>query len=403
MSEITIVDEPLRRTIIKVIGVGGGGSNAVNRMIESGLKDVDFLAANTDNQALAKCKAPVKVTLGRSVTKGLGAGGKPDVGAAAAEEDKEALKAVLAGADMVFVTAGMGGGTGTGAAPIVARIAKELGALTVAVVTRPFSFEGSRKRDLAQDGIEKLQKSVDAIITIPNDKLLELAGPHAPINEAFQQADDVLRMGVQGISEIITVEGQMNVDFADVKTVMEGRGAVLMGIGKGSGENRAIDAATAAIQNPLLDEVQIDGAKGILVAVTASPDFSLAEFQEIMDIITQNRHEDALIKQGYSINENLRDEVIVTVIAAGFGERDAEVRTVLTEDSRSNLSFPKTPKPLEGVRPRSDNGFGDLFSSARSPAPAAAMKTMPRQGGLAPRNEEDNLEIPTILRQNLSL
>ncbi|NNM53796.1 MAG: cell division protein FtsZ [Spirochaetales bacterium] len=398
MSEITMVDDAVHRsTVIKVVGVGGGGSNAVNRMIEAGLKDVDFVAANTDNQALAKCKASIKVTLGKSVTKGLGAGGKPDVGAAAAEEDKEALKAALSGADMVFVTAGMGGGTGTGAAPVVARIAKEQGALTVAVVTKPFGFEGGKKQKLAQDGIEKLLKSVDAIITIPNDKLLNIAGAHAPISEAFLRADDVLRMGVQGISDIITVEGQLNVDFADVKTVMEGRGAVLMGIGRGTGENRAVDAATQSIQNPLLEEVQIDGAKGILVAVTASPDFSLAEFNEIMSIITQNSHEDALIKPGLAINESLRDEVIVTVIAAGFGPREEEVRP--ERSSELPLGMAKTAKSVEGLRPRGMENLGELFPNQAAASPA---KPQPRTG-LQPRNEDDNLDIPTILRQGVRL
>ena len=320
------------------------------------------------------------------------------MGAAAAEEDKESLKAALSGSDMVFVTAGMGGGTGTGAAPVVARIAKEQGALTVAVVTKPFGFEGGKKQKLAQDGIEKLLKSVDAIITIPNDKLLNIAGAHAPISEAFLRADDILRMGVQGISEIITVEGQLNVDFADVKTVMEGRGAVLMGIGRGTGENRAVDAATQSIQNPLLEEVQIDGAKGILVAVTASPDFSLAEFHEIMSIITQNSHEDALIKPGLAINESLRDEVVVTVIAAGFGPREDEARPV-ERSAELPLGLPKSNKAVEGLRPRGMENLGELFPNSTSVPPA---KPQPR-AGLQPRNEEDNLDIPTILRQGVRL
>ncbi|MEI8094069.1 MAG: cell division protein FtsZ [Spirochaetales bacterium] len=397
MSDFTIVDEePQRRTVIKVIGVGGGGSNAVNRMIESGIKDVDFLAANTDSQALGKCLAPVKIALGRNVTKGLGAGGKPDVGAAAAEEDKESIKACLLGADMVFVTAGMGGGTGTGAAPVVARVAKELGALTVAVVTRPFGFEGGRKKKLALEGIEKLMKSVDAIISIPNDKLLNLAGAHAPINEAFLKADDVLRMGVQGISEIITVEGAINVDFGDVKTVMEGRGVVLMGIGRGTGENRAIDAATLSIQNPLLEDVKIDGAQGILVSVIASPDFSMTELGEIMDIVTENTHPDAIIKYGYSLNDNFRDEICVTVIAAGFPNAEEEL---VAAASSSNYA------------PRAREVPGDLFgSAARSEATAASARTdnflrasvrpQPRSPSLvAGGMEQSDLDIPTILRQ----
>ena len=405
MSDFTIVDdEPLRRTVIKVIGVGGGGSNAVNRMIEAGIRDVDFLAANTDSQALGRCLAPVKVPLGRNITKGLGAGGKPDVGAAAAEEDKEAIKACLEGADMVFVTAGMGGGTGTGAAPIVARVAKELGALTVAVVTRPFGFEGGRKAKLAQDGIEKLMKSVDAIITIPNDKLLSLAGAHAPINEAFLKADDVLRMGVQGISEIITVEGHVNVDFGDVKTVMEGKGVVLMGIGRGTGDTRAVDAATMSIQNPLLEEVSIDGAQGILVSVIASPDFSITELNEIMGIITQNCHPDAIIKYGYSINDTFRDEICVTVIAAGFNQPEEDAKAApRAEDSARMFAGPRSPKAApEAPRPREEPS--DLFAGGYRAEPLTRPTRLPLRGvTLSPRGDDPNLDIPTILRQGYTL
>lgn len=404
-SDFTIVDEePLRRTVIKVIGVGGGGSNAVNRMIEAGIRDVDFLAANTDSQALNRCLAPVKVALGRSITKGLGAGGKPEIGAAAAEEDKESLKACLDGADMVFVTAGMGGGTGTGAAPIVARVAKELGALTVAVVTRPFGFEGGRKNKLAQDGIEKLMKSVDAIITIPNDKLLSLAGTHAPINEAFLKADDVLRMGVQGISEIITNAGVVNVDFGDVKTVMEGKGVVLMGIGRGTGENRAVDAAAMSIQNPLLEDVRIDGAQGILVSVIASPDFSMSELNEIMAIVGENSHPDAIIKFGYSINEGFRDEICVTVIAAGFPSADDDAKVApRVEDAASRFAQPRTAKATpEAPRTRTEDATSDLFSSGYRTEPLTRPARIPLRTASAgmSRGEDVNLDIPTFFRQN---
>ncbi len=396
MSDFTIVeDEALRRTVIKVIGVGGGGSNAVNRMIESGIKDVDFLAANTDSQALGKCLAPVKIALGRNVTKGLGAGGKPDVGAAAAEEDKESIRAGLEGADMVFVTAGMGGGTGTGAAPVVARVAKELGALTVAVVTRPFGFEGVRKKKLAVEGIEKLMKSVDAIISIPNDKLLSLAGTHAPINEAFLKADDVLRMGVQGISEIITVEGAINVDFGDVKTVMEGRGVVLMGIGRGTGDNRAVDAATQSIQNPLLDDVRIDGAQGILVSVLASADFSINELNEIMEIITENTHPDAIIKYGYSINESFRDEICVTVIAAGFPQSEEDLMA-----SASGQRGREVPGDLFASGTRAESNRAE--APRNEPFRPAAKPVSRTPSLVAGRMEDTNLDIPTILRQGYS-
>ena len=400
MSDFTIVDdEPLRRTVIKVIGVGGGGSNAVNRMIESGIKDVDFLAANTDSQALGKCLAPVKIALGRSVTKGLGAGGKPDVGAAAAEEDKESIKACLEGADMVFVTAGMGGGTGTGAAPVVARVAKELGALTVAVVTRPFGFEGSRKKKLAMDGIEKLMKSVDAIISIPNDKLLTLAGAHAPINDAFLKADDVLRMGVQGISDIITTEGAINVDFGDVKTVMEGRGVVLMGIGRGTGENRAVDAATQSIQNPLLEDVKIDGAQGILVSILGSPDFSMGEYGEIMDIITENAHPDAIIKCGYAINESFRDEICVTVIAAGFPAADEEVQDQGYQNQGQTAYAASSARPQAAPGPLFNSGAAYRTETATMDTLSRPVRTQPRAPMVASRFEETNLDIPTIIRQ----
>jgi len=304
----------------------------------------------------------------------------------------------------------MGGGTGTGAAPIVARVAKELGALTVAVVTRPFGFEGSRKAKLAQEGIEKLMKSVDAIISIPNDKLLSLAGAQAPINEAFLKADDVLRMGVQGISEIITGEGLVNVDFGDVKTVMEGKGVVLMGIGRGTGETRAVDAATMSIKNPLLEEVSIDGAQGILVSVIASPDFSLPELTEIMEIITQNASPDAIIKFGYAINEGFRDEICVTVIAAGFPASEEEVR--LAESSDSVLSRPGPRSPVahrdtkitqEAARSRTDE-VSDLFSGGFRAEPLTRPSRLPlRSATLSPRSEDVNLDIPTILRQGYSL
>jgi len=393
MSDFTIVeDEPRRNTVIKVIGVGGGGSNAVNRMVRAGLRDVDFLAANTDAQALSSCLAPVKLALGR---KGLGAGGKPEEGAAAAEEDKDAIKAALAGADMVFVTAGMGGGTGTGAAPIVARVAKELGALTVAVVTKPFGFEGRTKAKLAQDGIEKLMKSVDAVIAIPNDKLLSLAGTHAPIDEVYLKADDVLRMGVQGISEIITVEGHINVDFSDVRTVMEGKGAVLMGIGRGTGESRATDAAYMAIHNPLLEEIQVDGAQGVLVSVVASPDFSMSELTQIMDLVTENSHPDAIIKYGYATNENFRDEICVTVIAAGF--QPEEAAAIKSEELPRGYGVKPATKP-EARAAREE----DLFAGYRA-EPLTRPSRLPLRSAVLSQKEDVNLDIPTILRQGYTL
>lgn len=305
-------------TVIKVIGVGGGGSNAVNRMIEGGLKKVDFIAVNTDIQALRLSQALVKLPIGSKLTGGLGAGGVPEVGEKAAQENQEDIGNALRGSDMVFITAGMGGGTGTGAAPVVAQIARETGALTVAVVTRPFDFEGRRKMQIAEEGIKKLREAVDTLITIPNQYLLKIVEKRTPIKEAFRMADDVLRQGVQGISEVITVTGDINIDFADVRTIMKGHGDALMGIGIGTGENRAVDAATNAINNPLLEDARIEGAKGILINITGGEDLSLSEYDEVIKIVTANADEDALIIPGQTINPLFEDQVQVTVVATGF-------------------------------------------------------------------------------------
>ncbi len=305
-------------TVIKVIGIGGGGSNAVNRMIEAGVENVEFIAVNTDLQALQRSRAEARIPLGSKLTGGLGAGGVPDVGEQAALEDKEEIQNMVRGADMVFITAGMGGGTGTGAAPVIAQAAREMSILTVAVVTKPFDFEGRKKRQLAEDGIAKLREAVDTLITIPNQHLLKIVERRTPIKEAFLIADDVLRQGVQGISDLITKAGEINIDFADVKTIMNGRGDALMGIGAGNGENRAVDAATNAINNPLLEDARIEGAKGLLVNVSGGMDFALTEYEEVLNIITANADEDALIIAGSAIDELMEDEVRVTVIATGF-------------------------------------------------------------------------------------
>jgi cell division protein FtsZ len=269
-------------TVITVVGVGGGGSNAVNRMIDAGLPDVNFIAMNTDQQALSGSYAEIKIALGQKLTGGLGAGGNPDVGESAAIEDTDHIRELLSGSDMVFITAGMGGGTGTGAAPVIAGIARELGILTVAVVTRPFSFEGIRKQKIAQGGIDKLREQVDTLITIPNQHLLTIVEKNTPIRQAFLVADDVLRQGVQGISDLITQAGDINIDFADVRTIMKGKGDAIMGIGIGTGANRAVDAATNAINNPLLEDANIEGAKGLLVNVSGGSNFALNEYQEVM-------------------------------------------------------------------------------------------------------------------------
>lgn len=303
---------------IKVIGVGGGGSNAVNRMIDSGLQGVDFLVANTETQALDNSKADIKIQLGEKLTKGLGAGANPQVGEEAAQESREEITKALSGSDMVFVTAGMGGGTGTGAAPIVAECAREMGALTVGVVTKPFTFEGKRRKNQADKGIEMLTSKVDTIIVIPNDKLLQVVDKKTPLNEAFRTADDVLRQGIKGISDLITVPGLINLDFADVKTIMTNQGEALMGIGIGEGENRAVDAAKMAINSPLL-ETSIEGAKGILLNITGSGDLSLFEINEAAEIISEAADPEANIIFGSVIDDNLGDRVQITVVATGFG------------------------------------------------------------------------------------
>ncbi|NBC29993.1 MAG: cell division protein FtsZ [Spirochaetes bacterium] len=311
-------------TVIKVIGVGGGGSNAVNRMIACGLKNVEFIAVNTDLQALQRSNAETRLPLGSKLTGGLGAGGDPGIGEKAALEDKEEIQNVIRGADMVFITAGMGGGTGTGGAPVIAEIAREMDILTVGVVTKPFTFEGRRKSKLANDGIAKLRTNVDTLISIPNQHLLKIVERKTPITEAFLMADDVLRQGVQGISDLITKDGMINIDFADVKTIMKGHGDALMGIGVGNGENRAVDAATNAINNPLLEDTRIDGAKGLLVNVSGGSDFSLSEYEEVLNIITANADEDALIIAGSAVDELMDDEVTVSVIATGFNQPELE-------------------------------------------------------------------------------
>ena len=329
-------------TIIKVIGAGGGGGNAVNRMIASGLQNVEFIAANTDLQTLHNSNASVKIPIGSKLTNGLGAGGKPEVGEKAALEDTETIKNALKGADMVFVTAGMGGGTGTGAAPVIAKIAKEQGALTVGVVTKPFSFEGKVKMQLAEEGIRKLHEAVDTLIVIPNQHLLKIVDKRTPIKEAFQLADDVLRQGVQCISDLITKPGIINIDFADVKTTMEGKGDAIMGTGVGRGENRAVDAATYAINNPLLEDSRIEGAKSILINVTGDDTLTLMEVEDIAKIITATADPEALIITGSAIDQNMKDSVMVSVIATGFNEEFRSGNTVADRNVFSTVAKEKS-------------------------------------------------------------
>ena len=304
---------------IKVIGVGGGGSNAINRMIAAGLKGVEFIAVNTDAQALLHSMAPKRMQIGEKLTRGLGAGARPEIGEKAAQESRDEILEALNGADMVFITAGMGGGTGTGAAPIVAECAREVGALAVGVVTKPFGFEGRNRSKKAESGIANLKEHVDTIITIPNDRLLQVVDKKTPITEAFRIADDVLRQGVQGISDLIAIPGLINLDFADVKAVMNNAGSALMGIGESSGENAAVDAARAAVNSPLL-ETSIQGARGVLLNITGGSDLSLFQVNEASAIISEAAHEDANIIFGAAIDENMQDNVRITVIATGFDD-----------------------------------------------------------------------------------
>ncbi|WP_026566382.1 cell division protein FtsZ [Bacillus sp. UNC41MFS5] len=359
---------------IKVIGVGGGGNNAVNRMIEHGVQGVEFIAVNTDAQALNLSKAEVKMQIGAKLTRGLGAGANPDVGKKAAEESKEQLEAALSGADMVFVTAGMGGGTGTGAAPVIAQIARDLGALTVGVVTRPFTFEGKKRSGQASGGIGAMKDAVDTLIVIPNDRLLEIVDKSTPMLEAFREADNVLRQGVQGISDLIAVPGLINLDFADVKTIMSNKGSALMGIGVSAGENRAAEAAKKAISSPLL-ETSIDGAQGVLMNITGGTNLSLYEVQEAADIVATASDQEVNMIFGSVINETLKDEIIVTVIATGFKEETIQ---------------PKATRPTFGqAKPQMGN------VKREQPKREEVQQEPVRHTQVS---QEETLDIPTFLR-----
>ncbi len=334
-QQTTFVENPAQ---IKVLGIGGGGSNAVNRMIDQGLRGVEFIAINTDAQALMLANAPQRLRIGDKLTKGLGSGGNPEIGEKAAQESSEEIKALLKDTDMVFVTGGMGGGTGSGAAPVIAKLAKESGALTIGVVTKPFTFEGARRRRIAEDGIKRLKESVDTLIVIPNDRLLQVVDKKASIQQAFMVADDVLRQGIQGISELITIPGLINLDFADVRAVMNEGGSALMAIGQANGDNRAQTAAEQAIHSALLD-VSIDGAQGILFNVTGGSDLSLYEVNEAAEIIRRTADPDANIIFGAVVDPNMKDGIRITVIATGF---DAiKEQRVTTSDEGRILEIPK--------------------------------------------------------------
>ena len=366
--------------IIKVIGVGGGGNNTVNRMIEHGVQGIDFIAVNTDTQALNLSKAEVKIQIGEKLARGLGAGANPEVGKKAAEESKEQIKDALQGADMVFVTAGMGGGTGTGAAPVIAQIARELGALTVGVVTRPFTFEGRKRSTQASGGVSAMKEAVDTLIVVPNDRLLEIVDKSTPMLEAFREADNVLRQGIQGISDLIAVPGLINVDFADVKTIMANKGSALMGIGMASGENRAAEAAKKAISSPLL-ETPIDGAQGVLLNITGDSNLSLFEVQEAADIVANASDQDLNMIFGSVINDNLKGEIIVTVIATGFNEEVIQAKTTSPsiggQQQKTGVEVTKREPKREFIREE---------------VPIRQPRTNKVQQG------DDILEIPTFLR-----
>ncbi len=325
---------------IRVLGVGGGGTNAVDRMIKEGLKGVEFIAMNTDKQALFHSSASTKIQIGEKLTKGLGAGANPEIGQKAAEESRDEIAEYLQNCDMVFITAGMGGGTGTGAAPVIAQIAKEIGVLTVGVVTKPFTFEGHKRMIQAEKGIEEFKKNVDTLVTIPNDRLLQVVEKKTSMMDAFKMADDILRQGVQGISDLITVPGLVNLDFADVKTIMSETGLAHMGIGIANGENRATEAAKLAIQSPLL-ETSIEGAKGVLLNITGGPNLSLFEVNEAANFIYESADQDANIIFGAVIDESLNDEIKITVIATGFEQKDARQKTTESDGGHEekNMDF----------------------------------------------------------------
>ncbi|WP_028656642.1 cell division protein FtsZ [Nocardioides sp. J54] len=396
--------------IIKVVGIGGGGVNAVNRMIEVGLKGVEFIAINTDAQALLMSDADVKLDIGRELTRGLGAGANPDVGGKAAEDHAEEIEEVLKGADMVFVTAGEGGGTGTGGAPVVARIARSLGALTIGVVTRPFTFEGARRKKSADEGIERLREEVDTLIVIPNDRLLQISDRNVSMLDAFKQADQVLLQGVSGITDLITTPGLINVDFADVKAVMSNAGSALMGIGSARGEDRALQAAEMAISSPLL-EASIDGAHGVLLSIAGGSDLGIFEINEAAAMVADAVHADANIIFGTIIDDALGDEVRVTVIAAGFDgglpkrredttiRRPQQASRPAAPSSQSSQSAPAQSAPSQSA-PASQGQ--DRPARPASPEPAAPSDPQPVGARTQPApmkfDDGDDLDVPDFLK-----
>jgi cell division protein FtsZ len=363
---------------IKVIGLGGGGGNAVNRMMEAKFSGVDLIVANTDIQSLRASPVPIKIQLGARLTQGLGAGSNPDIGRDAAHEDPDQIKQLLEGADMVFITAGLGGGTGTGSAPVVAAIAKDLGILTIAVVTKPFAFEGRRRMAQAESGIDALRGVVDTLIAIPNQRLLSVVERHTPLDEAFRIADSVLQQAVQGISDLILVPGMINLDFADVRTIMSGMGMAMMGTGVGRGENRALDAAHKAVASPLLDDASIEGARGVLINFTGGPSMSIHEVEEAARIVNESAHDEANIIFGAVLDPTLGDEVRITVIATGFAEKRESMAGKVVDLPPRNGRASSLPQP-----------------SWRRPRPTMEL----RGDGNGTVDHMDELDVPTFLRK----
>ncbi len=416
MIELAVTTKPGTR--IKVVGVGGGGGNAVNTMIGAGLSGVEFLAANTDAQALGVNMAPVKIQLGEQLTQGLGAGANPEIGRQAALEDSERVRDHLVGAHMVFITAGMGGGTGTGGAPVIARLAKEAGALTVGVVTKPFNFEGKKRLGHAEDGIRELKEAVDTLIVIPNQRLLSIASRNSSLLDSFRKADDVLLYAVRGISDLITVHGLINLDFADVRTIMADMGMAMMGAANATGENRAVEAAQKAVASPLLEDVSIEGAQGVLINITGGPDLTLHEVDEAATLVQEQAHDDANIIFGAVIDESLSEEIRITVIATGF-DKAREVRrphpaihvgaaATGTGASPAGVArlLAKDAAPRKVVHMGTVvDGMDDLEQPAfrrrnGGPEEVGAVRTQPDRGPMFMGDDEDDqLEIPAFLRR----
>jgi cell division protein FtsZ len=397
-----IIEQTHLSARIKVIGIGGGGGNAVNTMIGAKLSGVDFMVANTDAQSLEASQAPIRIQLGGQVTKGLGAGANPEIGRRAALEDQDRIKEYLAGSDMIFITAGMGGGTGTGGAPVVARMAREVGALTVGVVTKPFIFEGKKRMRQAEEGVEELKQSVDTLIVIPNQRLLSIAAKTTTMLEAFHKADDVLLQAVRGISDLIITPGLINLDFADVRTVMAEMGLALMGAASASGENRAVEAAQKAISSPLLEDISIQGARGVLINITGGPDLCLHEVNEAASMIQEEAHDDANIIFGAVIDDSLTDEIRITVIATGFGESKEERKPAPTNVSSIAHASAKNKKVIH-LGTIVDDLDTPTWQRKKQGSDEVETVTLNKSNFQFASNEEedDNYDIPTFLRRQM--